>query len=102
MIDVFGELPPVWEPKWKQMRSEATARGDPGAGNWKQLPDWRLEKQFDRDVHERELKGLLPVIQGLTKLLPSDRISASKALQLIGDNCGSINHREDSDDNLSS
>jgi len=42
MIDVFGELPPEWESKWEQMRSDAIARGDPGAGKWKQSSDWRL------------------------------------------------------------
>ena len=83
MIDVFGELPLEWEPKWEQMRSEAIARGDPGSGKWKQVSDLRLEKQFDKDVHVPELKGFIPVIQGLTKLLPSDRISASQGLQLI-------------------
>ena len=102
MIDVFGDLPPEWEPKWEQMRAEATIRGDPGAGKWKYGLNCRLEKQFDEDVHEPELKGFLPVIQGLTKLLPSDRISASQALQLIRDNCGNIEHSEESDGNSDS
>lgn len=94
MIDVFGELPPEWESKWEQMRSDAVARGDPGAGKWNPLSDWRLERQFDKHVHEPELKALLPVMQGLTKLLPSDRISASQALQLIRDNSGYIEHSD--------
>jgi hypothetical protein len=34
-IDVFRELPPDWEPKWEQMRSDAKSNGDTGAGNWK-------------------------------------------------------------------
>lgn len=101
MIDVFGDLPPVWQPKWEQMRSEATARGDPGAGDWKQVLDQRLEQHFDTAVNEQQLKGLLPVIQGLTRLLPSDRISASEALELIEDNCGSSNRSEDSENNPS-
>ena len=62
MIDVFGELPPEWESKWEQMRSDAAARGDPGAGKWKKSSDWRLERQFDKHVQEPELKALLPVI----------------------------------------
>ena len=94
MIDVFGELPLEWESKWEQMRCNAAARGDPGAGKWKQCSDLKLEKQFDRYVHEPELKALFPVIQGLTKLLPSERISAPQALQMIRDNCGSIEHGE--------
>ena len=94
MIDVFGELPLEWESKWAQMRSDAVARGDPGAGKWKQLSDWRLERQFDENVLEPELKAFLPVIQGLTKFLPSDRISASQALQLIRDNSSNIHTSE--------
>ena len=92
MIDVFGKLPLEWESKWEHMMSDAASRGDPAAGKWKQTSDWRLEKQFDKHVHEPELKAFLPVIQGLTKLLPSDRISASQALQLIKENCGNIEH----------
>lgn len=88
MIDVFGELPLEWEPKWEQMRSDAEAGGDFESENWKQVLDWRLENQFDKIVHDPELKGLLPVIQGLTKLLPSDRISALQGLQLIRDSFG--------------
>lgn len=94
MIEVFGELPPEWESKWQQMRSDAAARGDPGAGKWEKSLDWRLERQFDKHVQEPELKAFLPVIQGLTHLLPSDRISASQALQLIRDNWGNIEHSE--------
>jgi hypothetical protein len=94
MIDVFRELPPEWESKWEQMRSNAVARGDRGAGKWNQCSDWRLERQFDKHVQESELKALLPVIQGLTNLLPSDRISVSQALQLIRDYSGNIEHSE--------
>lgn len=94
MIDVFGELPPEWESKWEQMRSDAAARGDPVAGKWKQSSDWRLERQFDKHAQEPELKAFLPVILELTNLLPSDRISVSQALQLIRDNSGNIEHSE--------
>ena len=102
IIEVFGELPPEWELKWEQMLSEATARGGPGAGKWEPHSDGRLEKQFDKDVQEPELKGLLPVIRGLTKILPADRISASQALELIRDNCGNVEHSEGPDDDLDS
>ena len=88
MIDVFGDLPLEWESKWEQMKSDAAARGDIGCRDRKQVPDYRLEKQFNKMVHDPASNGLLPVIQGLTKLLPSDRSSASQALQLIKDNCG--------------
>ncbi|KAK5214622.1 hypothetical protein LTR72_012222 [Exophiala xenobiotica] len=92
MIDAVRELPPEWESKWEQMKSDAAARGKSGAGKWKQSSDWRLERQFDKHVQEPELNALLPVIQGLTNLLPSDRVSASQALQLIRKNSGNIEH----------
>ena len=32
MIGVLGELPPEWESKWEQMRSDVVTRENPGAG----------------------------------------------------------------------
>ena len=83
IVDVFGDLPPEWESKWEEMKSDAVTRGDPGAGAQTGQLDCRLERQFDDKVDDPELKALLPVIQGLTKLRPSDRISASQARQLM-------------------
>ncbi|KAK5202808.1 hypothetical protein LTR72_012590, partial [Exophiala xenobiotica] len=77
MIDAVGDLPPEWESKWEQMKSDAAARGESVAGKWKQSSDRRLERQFDKRVQEPDLNAFLPVIQGLTNLLPSDRVSAS-------------------------
>lgn len=84
MIDFVGELPPEWQPKWTQIRLDA--RRDFGAEEIGQLPGLRLEERFDSQVHYPELKVLLPVIQGLTRFLPSERISACQALDLIGKN----------------
>jgi serine/threonine-protein kinase SRPK3 len=85
MIDFVGELPPEWQPKWEQLRLDA--KGDFKVGeNW-QPSRPRLEQSFDEHVHEPELKCLLPVIKGLTRFLPSDRISAWQALGLIRDMC---------------
>lgn len=72
------------------MRSEATARGDPGTGDWKQLSKLRLEKHLERHVDDPELKGFLPVIQGLTRLLPSDRVSASQPFSCLGRTYGCL------------
>ena len=71
------------------MKSEAVAaaKKDLSTQAGTHRADLRLERQFERHVHERKLSGLCPVIQDLTKFLPSDRISASEALQLIRDNC---------------
>jgi hypothetical protein len=42
-----------------------------------------LEHYFDNRIHEESLKPLLPVIQGLMRFRPSDRISASQALDMV-------------------
>lgn len=81
MIDLLGELPEEWRPKWEQLRREA---GSPfGLREEGKLTGSRLEVIFQEQVHESELQVLLPVVKGLTAFLPSDRISASQALQLI-------------------
>jgi hypothetical protein len=46
-------------------------------------PRSRLEKYFDNRIHEETLKPLLPVIQGLMRFRPSDRISLSQALDMV-------------------
>lgn len=99
MIDVLGKLPPEWEERWEKMKSEAVAAAKEDLNNQAgtHRVDLRLERQFEGHIHERKLSGLCPVIQGLTKFLPSDRISASEALQLIRDNC---NETEVSNDGL--
>ena len=82
MIDFAGELPPEWQPKWEQLR--LGARGDFELGENGQFSGSRLEQTFDEHVHELELKVLLlPVMKGLTRFLPSDRVSASQALDLV-------------------
>lgn len=96
MIDFVGELPPEWQPKWEQLRLDAG--GDFKLGENGHLSGSRLERRFDELVHEPELKVLLPVIKGLTRFLPSDRISASQALDLIRGNCANAQHSEASDD----
>ncbi|KAI9676538.1 MAG: hypothetical protein M1817_000697 [Caeruleum heppii] len=87
MIDFVGELPPEWLPKWNELKLDG--KGDFHAtANRQQLSGSRLERRFEERVHEAELKILLPVIRGLTRFSPSDRISASQALDLIkGNEC---------------
>lgn len=48
--------------------------------------DSMLERNFDgllEDPEDPPLRPLLPVIQGLMRFRPSDRLSASEALQLL-------------------
>ena len=46
-------------------------------------PRSKLEQKFDDGIHEPMLKPLLPVIQGLMRFEPSNRISASQALDMV-------------------
>ena len=43
----------------------------------------KLEQRFNERVTEGILKSLLSVIQGLMRFIPSDRISASQALEQV-------------------
>jgi hypothetical protein len=42
-----------------------------------------LEKRFEKYVTEERLKSLLPIIRGLMRFRPEDRISAEEALRLL-------------------
>ncbi len=96
MIDLVGELPLEWQPKWEQLR------GDFELGEKGKRSGSTLEQRFDEQVSEPELKVLLPVIKGLTRFLPSDRISASQALDLIRDKCANRHSKASDDDSVSS
>lgn len=43
----------------------------------------RLEQMMERSVEDETLKQLLPVVRGLMKFKPSERISAAEALELL-------------------
>ncbi|OIW34167.1 kinase-like protein, partial [Coniochaeta ligniaria NRRL 30616] len=81
MIHFVEELPPEWKPKWEQLKEKAGRK-------WDQIPDSmpprsKLEDRFERKAREACLKPLLPIMQGLLRFRPSDRISAAAALRLL-------------------
>lgn len=43
----------------------------------------KLQQMFDEKVSDPSLEPLFPVIQGLVRFLPSHRISASQALDML-------------------
>ena len=43
----------------------------------------KLEERFKRWVTEPDLQRLLPIIQGLMRFRPEDRIAAEEALRLL-------------------
>ncbi len=43
----------------------------------------KLEDIFEKHVEEESLKPLLPIMRGLMRFRPQDRISAQEALRLL-------------------
>ncbi|KAJ3479680.1 hypothetical protein NLG97_g8260 [Lecanicillium saksenae] len=82
IIYFVEELPQEWEPKWQQVlaasrnpQAKPTPSPDPTMS--------KLEYKFHTRVSEADLKPLLPVIKGLMRFRPQDRISAREALALL-------------------
>lgn len=44
----------------------------------------RLDELFEKYVKDESLQPLLPIIRGLMRFRPQDRISAEEALRLLG------------------
>jgi hypothetical protein len=63
-------------------------------------PRSKLEQKFDRRIHDETLKPLLPVIQGLMRFRPSDRISISQALDMTSSISSSDNTDEETEDGM--
>jgi len=105
MVNLLGHFPQEWLPHWEKLILQG--KGDIRAVSERAyFPEGesRLVHRF-KGVHEAELKVLLPVIQGLTRFLPSDRISASQALNMIeekGSNDYNIEMSTESSDSSSS
>ncbi|KAG8156637.1 hypothetical protein KVR01_013428 [Diaporthe batatas] len=82
MIDFIEELPTEWRPKWEEIKRTTRNGLDHILEDEKQeVP--RLEQKFRDSIHDPELQGLLPIMQGLMRFLPENRISASDALKLL-------------------
>ncbi|KAJ6088764.1 hypothetical protein N7486_010025 [Penicillium sp. IBT 16267x] len=80
MIGFVERLPAEWESKWTSMlmRSSHDLELEEDYGTSK------LERKFAGLVPNLTLKPLLHVIQGLMRFLPSSRLTAEDALDLLG------------------
>ncbi|KAK4154909.1 kinase-like domain-containing protein [Chaetomidium leptoderma] len=81
MIHFVEDLPVEWLPEWERMKEGSVY-------NWAHIPDSmprksKLEVIFERGVPEESLKRLFPIIQGLMRFRPEERMSAEAALRLL-------------------
>ncbi|RAK99538.1 kinase-like protein [Aspergillus ibericus CBS 121593] len=79
MIGFVEKLPVEWQPQWQRMLSNS------GSGlqvNESCSPS-RLDERFNTKLPDPALEPLRPVIKGLMRFLPSDRMEASEALDLL-------------------
>jgi hypothetical protein len=96
MIGFVERLPAEWESKWTSMsmKSSHDLELEEGKQNDTQinlllilLKDYgtsKLERKFAGLVPNPTLTPLLHVIQGLMRFLPSSRLTAGDALDLLG------------------
>ncbi|KAK9236605.1 kinase-like domain-containing protein [Lipomyces kononenkoae] len=78
MISFVERLPTEWESKWKSMQTRSS--------HDLEVEDCamsKLERKFAETVRDAKLKPLLRVTQGLMRFLPSRRITADEALNLL-------------------
>ncbi|KAI9373627.1 kinase-like domain-containing protein [Aspergillus egyptiacus] len=78
MIGFVERLPTEWQPTWESMQTRS--RHDLAVEDCAMS---KLEQKFAETVHTPELKPVLRVIQGLMRFLPSNRITADEAMNLL-------------------
>ncbi|RFU35315.1 hypothetical protein B7463_g1024, partial [Scytalidium lignicola] len=100
MIDFVEPLPTEWIPKWEYMKLNSNLKPATKLSENATSSKSKREQKFNEKVQKPALKHLLLVIKGLMRFRPSDRISASQALDLLRseehENC------DDSDSSTSS
>ncbi|KAK2738266.1 hypothetical protein FQN57_007129 [Myotisia sp. PD_48] len=85
MIGFVEDLPSEWQQKWKEISSSNCLEDSKSIVTLLEnvnLTRSKLDADFE-DIDDIDLKILLPVIKGLVRFRPSDRISASQALKLL-------------------
>ncbi|KIV83111.1 hypothetical protein PV11_05165 [Exophiala sideris] len=82
--EYYYGLPKEWQQRKERLRRDAEEEYGRALRGGREPPGLELEVAFRKTVKEPELQVLLPIIKGLTKLTPSNRMSAGQALFLIG------------------
>ncbi|KAK2590413.1 hypothetical protein QQS21_011900 [Conoideocrella luteorostrata] len=86
MIGFVEELPQQWRQEWEviQSRSSHSPIDIPHYNGANLYQASKLQSRFYALVYEPELMPLLPIIRGLMRFLPSERLTAAEALKLLG------------------
>lgn len=96
MIGFVERLPAEWESQWKLMQTRSSHNLELEEGKYadkqtilllillKVCRVSKLEQKFARMVPDPTFNPLLHVIQGLMRFLPSSRLTAEEALDLLG------------------
>ncbi|KAI9373398.1 kinase-like protein [Aspergillus egyptiacus] len=79
MVSFVGCLPGEWKQEWEQMKTES---GDV-IEETEVPPGSELKRRFNEGGHDPELACLMPLIQGLIKFQPKNRLTAAEALELL-------------------
>jgi serine/threonine-protein kinase SRPK3 len=85
MINFVEPLPQEWQSQWAKIRLDA-GKKDILTNDSNSLAESKLDSRFRELCQEPSLKILLTVIKGLTRFVPSNRISAAEALSMLRDN----------------
>ena len=80
MISLLGDVPSEWQTKWQEIQHSSGRSHPPGTA---MDSKFKLENVFQICAEVPELMPLLPVVQGLLRYLPSDRMSAAEAKALL-------------------
>ncbi|KAF1821532.1 kinase-like protein [Dissoconium aciculare CBS 342.82] len=92
MIEFVGRLPSEWEEKAQDLMKDSK-RAFPSPDQT--LP--RLDSRFSESAVHPDLLGLQPIIKGLMRFLPSDRLTACEALELLPEYEYSADSEDDED-----
>lgn len=90
IIGFVEALPEEWREQWAIMCDKS--KHDESLARTEGIQDAELEKQFSQSTVDPALTVLLPVIKGLMRFRPSDRLSATEALDLLRLNKAGLYH----------
>ena len=86
MIGFVEDLPQQWREAWEATPTNAPLplMDDPDNSGDDLHQISKLQSRFDELVNDAELMPLVPIIRGLMRFLPSERLTAAEALKLLG------------------